>query len=159
MIRRKMIKFISHSVKETMTIGSRLARHLKVGNIVALSGIFGAGKTYFTKGIAQGLGIKRLNEVKSPSFVLCNIYQGKRLKLYHFDAQRLPDAKELLKLGLTECFYDGVCVMEWAEKLPRLNRQPNVIQVKFTLKGKTKRLIEIGYNRLHKVTRSYLRLQ
>lgn len=155
-----MVQIISHSVKETMALGTRLAKHLKTGDIVALSGAFGAGKTYFTKGIAKGLGVKKINEVISPSFILCNIHQGKRLKLYHFDAHRLPDARELFKLGLTEGLFDGVCVIEWADKFPRsalaergssrrsvgaarLNKQSNVIYVQFTLKGKTKRKIKI----------------
>lgn len=141
-----MIKIISRSVKETMTIGSRLAKHLKTGDIVALSGIFGAGKTYFTKGIAQGLGVKRLKDVNSPSFVLCNIYKGNKLKLYHFDAYRLPDAKELLKLGLTDCFYDGVCVMEWSERLVALKYQPNVIFVNFKVKGENERVLTFSNN-------------
>lgn len=136
-----MVKIISHNVKETMAIGNRLAKYLKIGDIVALSGIFGAGKTYFTKGIARGLGVKLLKNVNSPSFVLCNIYKGKNLKLYHFDAYRLPDAKELLKLGLTECFYDGVCVMEWSERLSGLKYQPNVISINFNVKGKDERIL------------------
>lgn len=126
---------------ETIELGRRLSRYLKAGDLVALSGVFGAGKTYFTKGIALGLGVKRLKEVNSPSFVLCNIYQGKRFKLYHFDCQRLTDARELLSLGLTEALTDGICVLEWANKLPQLNKYTNLIQVRFTLKGQTQRLL------------------
>lgn len=129
-----------------MAIGSRLAKYLKTGDIVALSGIFGAGKTYFTKGIAQGLGVKKSQLVNSPSFMLCNIYKGKKLKLYHFDAYRLPDAKELFKLGLTECFYDGVCVMEWAERLTALKYQPNVISVNFKVKSENERILTLSGN-------------
>lgn len=135
-------KVVSHSVKETMALGKRAGRYLKAGDLVALVGVFGAGKTYFTKGLAQGLGVKRVNEVISPSFILCNVHKGKRLVLYHFDVQRLPDAKELLRLGLTEAFVDGICVMEWADKWSGLMGLPNVLRVGFKLKGKNERLLE-----------------
>lgn len=137
-------KVISHSVKETMALGKRVGRYLKAGDLVALVGVFGAGKTYFTKGLAQGLGVKRVNKVVSPSFVLCNVHKGKRLALYHFDVQRLANAKELLRFGLTEAFVDGVCVMEWADKWSGLMGLPNVLKVGFELKGKNKRLLEFS---------------
>lgn len=135
-------KVISPSVKETMALGERIGRHLKAGDLVALVGIFGSGKTYFTKGIARGLGVRRINEVISPSFTLCNTHKGKRLNLYHFDVQRLPNANELLKLGFTDAFIDGVCVMEWADKWAGLIRLPNVLRIEFTLNSKHKRLLE-----------------
>lgn len=155
-------KIISRSVQETIALGKRLAWYLKAGDLVALVGVFGAGKTYFTKGIARGLGIKKWREVNSPSFVLCNVYRpvgavheppksrhgGRAIRelplLYHFDAQRLSDAKEFLRLGLTEAFVDGVCVMEWADKWPGLMGLPNVLRVGFKLKGKNKRLLEFS---------------
>jgi len=141
------MKIISHSVKETIGIGRRLARHLKIGDIVALSGIFGAGKTYFTKGIAQGAGIKKRQQVNSPSFVLCNVYNCRKFKIYHFDAHRLPKAEELLELGLTDCFYDGVCVLEWAEKVTGLARQPNVIPISFKVKNRNERILALLPNK------------
>jgi tRNA threonylcarbamoyladenosine biosynthesis protein TsaE len=141
------MKIKSRSVKETIGIGKRLARHLRIGDIVALSGIFGAGKTYFTKGIAQGLGIKKSQQVNSPSFVLCNVYNCKKLKIYHFDAHRLPKAEELLELGLTDCFYDGVCVLEWAEKVSGLAGQSNVIPISFKVKSANERILTLLPNK------------
>ncbi len=102
-----------------MRFGKTLARHLKGGDILCLCGDLGTGKTTLTKGIAEGLKIdsKLLN---SPSFVLMNEYKGK-LSLYHFDLYRLEDVKEILGLGYEEFFYnDGVCAIEWAERLKRL---------------------------------------
>ncbi|MBI4834334.1 MAG: tRNA (adenosine(37)-N6)-threonylcarbamoyltransferase complex ATPase subunit type 1 TsaE [Planctomycetes bacterium] len=145
MVRRKLI---SNSVKETVAFGARLGKKLKAGDIVALSGIFGAGKTYFTKGIARGLGVKNIDKVVSPSFVLGTVHHGKRYKLYHFDAHRLPDAAELLRLGFTDCFSNGVCVMEWAERMRELKAQPNVTIVYFKVTGKNKRLIKISGKKL-----------
>ena len=135
-------KLNSHNVKETMVLGRRLAGHLKTGDLVALVGIFGAGKTYFTKGIARGLGVKRISEVISPSFTLCNIHKARRLNLYHFDVQRLPNARELLRLGFTDAFIDGVCVVEWADKWTGLIKFSNVLRIEFKLKSKHERLLE-----------------
>ena len=127
-----------------MALGARLAKYFKTGDMIALSGIFGAGKTYFTKGIARGLGVKDIKKVVSPSFVLGTVHQGRKLKLYHFDAQRLASAGELLKLGLTECFLDGVCVVEWGEKIPEIKQQPNLIYITFEVTGKNKRRLTIS---------------
>ena len=143
-------KIISRSVAETISLGARLGKHLKPGDLVALIGIFGAGKTYFTKGIARGLGIKNTKRIISPSFVLCNIYQGKKTRLYHFDVQRLKDPSEILKLDLAEALQDGVCVIEWADRcLPFIN-MPNLIRVIFRLKGDNERLLQLRWknNRL-----------
>lgn len=136
--------FISQNVKETISLGARLGRQLRQGDLVALIGIFGAGKTYFTKGIAQGIGIKDHRQITSPSFTLIQVYQGKKTKLYHIDAQRLTRPQELLNLGLADALTDGICVIEWADKcLPFLNK-PDIIQVRFQLKNKTTRVLRFS---------------
>lgn len=124
-----------------MALGSRLAHHLKKGDLVALSGVFGAGKTYFTKGMARGLGIKDTRQITSPTFLLSQVYPGKRVKLYHFDAQRLEEPNELLSLGLTDALRDGVCVVEWADKCQPFLKLSQTIYVKFRLTGKTTRIL------------------
>ena len=110
---------ISHHEKETMALGTRLAKHLKPGDIVCLFGDLGSGKTTFVKGLVQGFKIKS-SEVNSPTFVLMNIYEGK-MPVYHFDLYRLEGAAsslELANIGYEEFFYDkGVSVVEWAERL------------------------------------------
>ncbi|MCE9610377.1 MAG: tRNA (adenosine(37)-N6)-threonylcarbamoyltransferase complex ATPase subunit type 1 TsaE [Chthoniobacter sp.] len=110
---------ISASPAETIAHGQALAATLRRGDVLALSGDLGAGKTHFVKGLAAGLGTAA--SVTSPTFTLLHEYPGGRLPLYHFDLYRLDDADEALRIGLDEYLYgDGVCVIEWAEKFPAL---------------------------------------
>lgn len=109
------IEVKSESPESTRTLGEQLGRFLRPGNVVALLGNLGAGKTCFTQGIARGLGVSA--KVTSPTFVLIKEYQG-RLPLYHFDAYRLGSPEELVDLGSEEYFSGpGVCVIEWAERV------------------------------------------
>ncbi|CAH2715061.1 tRNA threonylcarbamoyladenosine biosynthesis protein TsaE [Neobacillus rhizosphaerae] len=103
---------------ETSQFAERLASFLKAGDVIALEGDLGAGKTTFTKGLAKGLEIKKT--VNSPTFTIIKEYKGK-LPLYHMDVYRVADAFE--DLGFEEYFEgDGVTVVEWAhlieEQLP-----------------------------------------
>lgn len=105
----------SHSPEETDAAGARLAESLGPGDVVALTGELGAGKTCFTQGLARGLGVT--GRAVSPTFVLVNEYRG-RLPVHHVDAYRTGSLTELLDLGLEELFSgDGVTVVEWADKL------------------------------------------
>lgn len=114
-----MVKLTSHNEKETIGLGKRLALLLKPGDIICLSGELGTGKTTLAKGIARGLKINS-KKVHSPTFVLLNIYQGKKT-LYHFDLYRLEDIAQLNTVGWEEFFYgDGISVVEWAERLGTL---------------------------------------
>ena len=100
---------------ETAAAGERLAAELGPGDVVALTGELGAGKTCFTQGLARGLGVT--GRAVSPTFVLVNEYRG-RLPVHHVDAYRTGSLTELLDLGLDEMFSgDGVTVVEWADKL------------------------------------------
>jgi tRNA threonylcarbamoyladenosine biosynthesis protein TsaE len=134
---------ISKSVEDTISIGQRLARKLKAGDVVALIGDLGAGKTVFTKGIAKGLGVKSARYVNSPTFVLIKEYKAK-LPLYHFDLYRLDSSGILDIESYEEYFYgDGVTVIEWADKI--LGVLPNrYIEAKISVAGDNKRKIEIN---------------
>ncbi|WP_071461342.1 tRNA (adenosine(37)-N6)-threonylcarbamoyltransferase complex ATPase subunit type 1 TsaE [Bacillus massilinigeriensis] len=102
--------FISKSPNETHAFSKRLAGYLFPGTVITLEGDLGAGKTTFTKGLAEGLGITRT--VNSPTFTIIKEYEG-RLKLYHMDVYRVED--EFEELGFDEYFSsDGVSVVEWA---------------------------------------------
>jgi tRNA threonylcarbamoyladenosine biosynthesis protein TsaE len=117
---------ISHSAAQTQRLGARLGELLQGGELILLNGQLGTGKTTFTQGLAQGLGI--LEQVNSPTFTLLKEYnrrspsgakQANRPKpaLYHFDLYRLDDPGEMFDLGFDEYFNgDGVCVVEWADK-------------------------------------------
>ncbi len=110
-----MFEVTAASTRETLELGRILGRLLKKGDVVALFGDLGAGKTVFARGLAQGMGVEDC--VTSPTFVLINEYQGD-LPLYHFDVYRLEDPDEILELGHEEYFYgEGVTVIEWADKI------------------------------------------
>ena len=106
------------SPAETQALGRRLGRLLGPGDVVALAGPLGAGKTQFVKGVAEGLGVADGRDVTSPTFVLINEYAG-RLPVYHFDAYRLDGPEALEDLGAAEYFDGrGVSVVEWADRVP-----------------------------------------
>ena len=100
------------------SLGHQLACFLCPGDVIAMSGDLGTGKTTLTKAIAEGLGVTEL--VTSPTFTIVHEYQG-RLPLYHFDVYRVYDPDELYELGYEEYFYgQGVSVVEWADLIPDL---------------------------------------
>lgn len=103
--------------EETRRWGERVGRLLRAGDVVALVGELGTGKTTLTQGIAQGLGIDP-STVKSPSFVLMKEYRAGRLPLHHIDLYRLEGFTDVQRLGYEDYLGgDGVAVVEWAEKL------------------------------------------
>ena len=111
------IEIISHSAKQTMEIARLLGGQLREGDILALSGELGSGKTCFTGGIARGLGVSESYQITSPTFTLINEYPA-RCDLYHFDVYRLNGYSEFEDLGYEEYFSrGGVVVIEWAEKI------------------------------------------
>lgn len=132
----------SKSPEHTRGIAARFADSLKKGDVVALEGELGSGKTCFVQGIARGLGVSESAFVRSPSFTLLNEYFG-RLPLYHFDFYRLHAAAELGDLGLEEYFDgDGVTVIEWADKFLG-SLPPRTIHVHFSIVDENTREIEI----------------
>lgn len=107
----------TNGVGETVMLGHRIGLLLQRGDVIALTGEFGAGKTHIVKGIAEGLGIKDRSVVTSPSYVLMNHYRG-RLPIYHFDVYRLESADQMYDIDCMEFFWgDGVSVVEWADKI------------------------------------------
>lgn len=109
----------SHSVLDTIKLGSAIARHLKPGDIICLSGQLGAGKTVLVKGIARGIGVKP-DDVVSPTFVLMRQYRG-RLTLNHLDLYRLDAAQQMFDVGYEDYLYtDAVVVIEWPQRLSYL---------------------------------------
>ena len=100
---------------ETIRLGERIGRSLKAGDIVALHGDLGAGKTTLIQGIARGLGVKEW--VTSPTFTIINEFKG-RIDLYHVDLYRLDRIEDALEAGIEEYFEKGgATVIEWAEKI------------------------------------------
>lgn len=102
------------SEEDTERLAREIADKLRPGDVLALVGDLGSGKTTLTKYIAKELGIKE--EVTSPTFIIVNEYTSGKFPLYHFDAYRLKDEAEALAMGMDEYFSgNGVCIIEWAD--------------------------------------------
>lgn len=107
--------FVSSSAAETIALGEKCGKLLAAGDVLVLTGDLGAGKTQFTKGIAQGMGIAA--DVTSPTFTIEMVYEGGAMPLYHFDLYRLNDSSQLEDTGLFDAIgSDGPTVIEWGEQ-------------------------------------------
>jgi tRNA threonylcarbamoyladenosine biosynthesis protein TsaE len=103
----------------TLAAGRELAAQLRPGDVVALTGGLGAGKTHFTMGLVRGLGGS--DDVTSPTFTLVHEYRGGRLPVFHFDFYRMDSPAEVTAIGWDEYLDSGgVCVVEWADRFPEL---------------------------------------
>lgn len=137
------MKYLTKSYKETINIGKRLGSILSAGDVVALIGNLGCGKTCFTKGIALGLDVDPSEVITSPSFAIVNEYNG-RCHLYHMDLYRLENLSDILSIGLEEYFHDeSVVVVEWADRCPEIIPQ-KTIKVNFEILEGDNRSISIG---------------
>lgn len=122
----------------TQAFGHQLGALLFPGAIVALIGPLGAGKTFLTRAIAEGVGIADSRAVSSPTFVLIQEYAA-RLPIYHFDAYRLKNPAEFFDLGAHEYLEgDGVCLIEWADRVESL-LPPERLTVALEATGETTR--------------------
>jgi tRNA threonylcarbamoyladenosine biosynthesis protein TsaE len=125
---------------ETILLGERIGKSLKAGDIVALSGELGAGKTTLIQGIAKGLGIR--DWVTSPTFTIINEFKG-RIDLYHVDLYRIDKLEDALDVEIEEYFTKGgVTVIEWAEKINPL-LPDKTIKINIDIVSENKRKIEI----------------
>ena len=113
------VMFISDSAEQTMDAGRAYAEQARRGDVFALRGDLGAGKTQFVKGFVAGLGSKA--DVTSPTFVLIHEYGDGRLPVYHFDFYRVESREALSRLGFDDyIFGDGVSLIEWADRYSAL---------------------------------------
>ena len=104
------------SPEETLEVGKELGKASVAGQVYALVGDLGVGKTVFTKGFAEGLGIEEA--VNSPTFTILQIYDEGRIPLYHFDVYRIEEPEEMEEIGFDEYIEgDGVCLIEWAGRI------------------------------------------
>lgn len=108
-----------NSEAETEQLGTELAETLRPGDVLALTGDLGAGKTTLARSIARALGIR--GPVTSPTFTILQEYVEGRMPLYHFDVYRIDDPEEMFELGYEDYFYgNGICIVEWADKIEEL---------------------------------------
>ncbi|MGA3171754.1 MAG: tRNA (adenosine(37)-N6)-threonylcarbamoyltransferase complex ATPase subunit type 1 TsaE [Chthoniobacteraceae bacterium] len=134
-----MATIISHSPEETFRAGRDQAASLRPGDVLALTGGLGSGKTQWVKGLAAGLGSPAA--VTSPTFTLIHEYPGGRLPLFHIDCYRLDSPGELLAIGIDD-YLDGagVLAIEWADKFPDL-MPPAARWIRFTIRDGDEREI------------------
>ena len=104
----------TYGSEETYRLGEEMGRKAEPGDVYALTGDLGTGKTVFAQGFAAGLGIN--GYVNSPTFTILQVYEEGRLPLYHFDVYRIEEPEEMEEIGYEDYFYgDGVTLIEWAE--------------------------------------------
>ena len=144
------LNILSSSSAQTQRLGMHLGELLRGGELLLLDGQLGMGKTTFTQGLAQGMGIT--TAITSPTFTLLKEYAGqvrrtqdgqgstKGPALYHFDLYRLDDPEEIFTLGFEDYFYDttGVCVVEWADKADGV-WVPETLRIAIGIRGETER--------------------
>ena len=113
------MKIETFSEKETFELGKKLGTEAKPGQVYALLGDLGVGKTILTKGFAEGIGITE--PVSSPTFTIVQVYEESRMPFYHFDVYRIGDIEEMDEIGYEDCFYgEGVCLVEWANLIEEI---------------------------------------
>ena len=141
-IRDKKYAFRTHSPEETQEVGVRIGCQLRPGDVVALIGDLGVGKTCLTQGIARGAGVYQDQTVNSPSYILINEYEGE-IPVYHIDLYRLQRLEDIVALGLEDYLEgDGICVIEWADRMGELLPESH-IQVRITGEDEFTRAIEV----------------
>jgi tRNA threonylcarbamoyladenosine biosynthesis protein TsaE len=134
----------SKSPDQTIELGRRIGQHLKGGEIVAVCGTLGSGKTHLIKGIAAGAGAKDSSrQVSSPTFVIVKEYLG-RVHIYHVDAYRLDSVAEFERIGFDDfCYPQSVVVIEWADKVESVLQGTDYIRIELFHTGQTQREIHI----------------
>jgi tRNA threonylcarbamoyladenosine biosynthesis protein TsaE len=134
---------ISNSAEETIDAGRRFAHSLRAGDVVALCGDLGAGKTHFTKGIVSALSGQQ-EDVTSPTFTLVHEYRAGRLPVFHFDFYRLEESRELFGIGWEDYLAeDGVMIVEWADRFPRA-LPDGTIRVEISILDASRRSLQIS---------------
>ena len=133
--------FISNSQEDTIAFGKKIGKLLKEGDVVALIGDLGAGKTVIANGLCSGLGVKE-DYITSPTYTIINQYDGK-IPVYHIDLYRLKNLDELYNLGWDEYIYGhGTCIIEWADKAGEMLPE-EYLRVNIEITGKNNRKITL----------------
>jgi len=133
----------SNSPEQTVELGRRIGSRLRGGEVFALYGPLGSGKTRLIKGIAVGAGAEDLRNVTSPTFVLVNQYEG-RFDIYHIDAYRLDSIAEFEMLGFDDfCYPQSVVLIEWADKIESAIGGIDLIRIELAHAGEHTRSIRL----------------
>lgn len=109
----------TYSAEETFAFGERIGQLAEPGQVFTLVGDLGVGKTVFTQGVANGLGITE--PISSPTFTIIQIYEEGRIPFYHFDVYRIGDIEEMEEIGYDDYFFgEGICLIEWANLIEEI---------------------------------------
>lgn len=109
----------TYSAEETFAFGKRIGQLAEPGQVFTLVGDLGVGKTVFTQGVANGLGITE--PISSPTFTIIQIYEEGRIPFYHFDVYRIGDIEEMEEIGYDDYFFgEGICLIEWANLIEEI---------------------------------------
>jgi len=137
------LEITSKSPEQTIELGRKIGLQLRGGEIVAVCGLLGSGKTHLIKGIVEGAGAKDSKDVTSPTFVIVKEYVG-RLDIYHIDAYRLDSIGEFEMLGFDDfCYPQSVALIEWADKIESALKSIDYVRVELFHAGETTRKIRI----------------
>ena len=141
------LSITTNSAAETIELGRRMGSVMRGGEVVALIGNLGTGKTHLIKGIALGLEAHDSDQVSSPTFVLVNEYFGREglIHIYHIDAYRMASVAEFQALGFDEyCRPDSVVLVEWADKVSDAVNAFDPIRIELSHVSETQRKIAVG---------------
>lgn len=133
----------THGAEETIDLGRRIGSRLKGGEVFAICGPLGSGKTHLIKGIAAGAGAVDRENVTSPTFVIVNQYRG-RFEIYHIDAYRIGSLAEFEMLGFDDfCYPQSVVLIEWADKIEPVIRDIDYIRIDLAHAGERIRTLHL----------------
>ena len=133
----------SDSPQETIALGTAIGQQLRGGEVIAIVGPLGSGKTHLIKGIATGAGATDSSVVNSPTFVIINQYAG-RFDIYHIDAYRIESTDEFEMLGFDDlCYPESVVLIEWADKVEDTLKDLDPVRIDLRHAGETSREIRI----------------
>ncbi|MCI0498097.1 MAG: tRNA (adenosine(37)-N6)-threonylcarbamoyltransferase complex ATPase subunit type 1 TsaE [Planctomycetales bacterium] len=150
-MKEKNVEIVTHSAAETVELGRKIGSVLRGGEVIALIGDLGTGKTHLIKGIALGLEARDAQQVTSPTFVLVSEYLGRggTICIYHIDAYRIETLAEFQALGFDEyCRPDSVVLVEWADKIMPVLQGVETIELRLEHISKNRRKITIQNVRL-----------
>jgi len=134
---------VSNSAEETIEIGRKIGLQLKGGEVIAVCGPLGSGKTHLIKGIAAGSGAEDSRSVSSPTFVIVKEYTG-RIDVYHIDAYRINSLEEFEMLGFDDfCYPQSAVLIEWADKIEAALAGIDYIRIELSHAGQRQREIRI----------------
>lgn len=136
---------LSSSIEETRHLAQQIAKNLKPGDLIALQGDLGAGKTTFAKSLIAALIHEDEDHINSPTFTYLNIYENPGLVVYHFDLYRLESQQGFVEKGFTDFLNtDGICIIEWPERIAEL-LPPDAIKIEISSLGINMRKIRMTH--------------